>query len=120
MSHQQFSQLQGRLTQPARPMHGGLGGQLQSTMPMRGLTGSLGGMGTQALASGLEELKRTAGVDALTGSSSSAPAQQRRSSRGFFCRQNCLVPRLTSVTKLVHDQLEVLCETLWLRHGVPA
>jgi hypothetical protein len=34
-------------------------------MPMRGLTGSLGGMGTQALASGLEELKRTAGAGLL-------------------------------------------------------
>jgi hypothetical protein len=96
MSHQQFSQLQGRLTQPARPMHGGLGGQLQSTMPMRGLTGSLGGMGTQALASGLEELKRTAGAVLHTDSSSSTAAMKQQSSRGFLCVPTALNHTLQS------------------------
>jgi hypothetical protein len=44
---------------------------------MRGLTGSLGGIGTQALASGLEELKRTAGAGLLQTTAAACVEQQQ-------------------------------------------
>jgi hypothetical protein len=68
---------------------------------MRGLTGSLGGMGTQALASGLEELKRTAGAGLLQTTAAACTAHSSRIAAGVLMKvkqvqpfSRCLRPQI--------------------------